>query len=151
GDRGQVVRAGGDVVDDRRLAGAGRAPDPARGGGAAGADLPVAAHRLAAQAAAILQVDARHQALAGEVLDDRLRRLAGVGGRGEIALQAPGGRARRGGRARGGLLGPRLGRAAEQPTLAVVDLGLAQDRELLRALDALGDDARADLASERDG
>ena len=86
------------------------------------------------------------------MLDDRLRRLAGVGGRGELALQAPGaaGAAAAAG-ARGRLLGPRLGRAAEQPALAVVDLGVAQDRELLRALDALGDDARADLAGERDG
>ena len=50
-----------------------------------------------------------------------------------------------------GVGGPRLGRAAEQPALAEVGLGLAQHGELLGTLDALGDDARADLAGEGDG
>ena len=117
-------------------------------------DLPVAAHRLAAQAAALLEVHARHQPGPGQVLDHDRGGVAHGRRGGDRALEAPArGRPRRA--ARGGLaLGsgrPRLARAAEQPALAEVDLGGAQHLELLGPLDALGDDARADLAGERHG
>ncbi len=147
----QVVLGLGDVLDHGGLAGAVGAPDDAGGGGHAVEDLPEAAHGLAAQAAAVLQVHAGHQAAAGEVLDDGLGGLADARGGGQLALEAAGGAARRRDLAGDGLVGPRRTRAAEQPALAVVDLRLAQDGQLLGALDALGDDPGADLAGEGDG
>ena len=147
----EVVLAGGDVVDERQLAGAERAADHARRRRHAVEHLPVAAHGLAAQAPAVLEVDARHQAAAGEVHDDGLGGLAGARRGRQLALQPPRGRAAPHGGPGHGLLGPRLGRAAEQPSLAVVDLGVAQHVELLRPLDALGDDPRAHLVGEGDG
>ena len=87
------------------------------------------------------------------MVDDRLARVARRAGALEVALQPAGDRDRRtGSDARGGRLPrPRLARAAEEPALAVVDLHRPQRLELLGALDALGDDPRADLAGERGG
>jgi hypothetical protein len=122
------------------------------------ADLPRAADGLAAQAAALLEVGAGDEPGAREVVDDRLAGALGVLHPGELALQsatpALGRRHQRRRRRRVGRredVGPYRGRAAEQPALAVVDLGGAQDRELLLELDPLGDDAGADLAGEGDG
>ena len=59
-------------------------------------DLPDAAHGLAAQAAVLGEVDRRQQPAAGEVVDDRLARVARRAGALEVALEPaawpPGGR-----------------------------------------------------------
>ena len=155
-DRGQVVRARrrrrrrppprpvrNDAADDPR-----RRRQPVE-------DLPEAAHR---PGSAAVRPDARQhdrqQPAAGEVVDDGLARRSRAVPRAsrsrssrsrEAAAQAGASRAA------GRILRPGLAGAAEQPALAVVDLHRAQRLELLGALDALGDDPRADLAGERGG
>ena len=92
------------------------------------------------------------------MVDDRLTGALGVRDAGELALQASAAalgrrqQRRRGRRARRREdVGPDGRGAAEQPALAVVDLGGAQDGELLLELDSLRHHARADLAGEGDG
>ena len=150
---GDVVRRLADVVDDHAQAGAERAPDDPGARGEAVEDLPEAARGLAAQAPGLCEVDDRQQPASREVLDHGLARLARRSGALEVALEPAaghGGPATAGGRRRQ-VLRPGLARAAEQPALAVVDLHPPQRLELLGALDAFGDDARADLAGEGGG
>ena len=151
-DRRQVVGRVADVLDDRGNSGADDAPDDPRRRREPVVDLPAPARRLQAQPPALGQEDRRQQATPGEVVDDRLARVARRAGALEVALELA---ARRGaagsGGGRRGVLRPRFAGAAEQPALAVVDLHRAQRLELLGALDALGHDPRADLAGERGG
>jgi hypothetical protein len=90
------------------------------------------------------------------VVEHDLAGVAGAGGLVELALEARAAQvalaaARRGARRVQRLgLGPRRRRAPEQPALAEVRAGLAQQRQLLLALDALGHDPGADLVGERD-
>ncbi len=85
--------------------------------------------------------------LAGLARARRLVELALQARAAQIALTPAGRRVRRVQRLG---LPPRRGGAAEQPALAEVRAGLAQQRQLLLALDALGDDPRADLVGEGD-
>ncbi len=87
------------------------------------------------------------------MVDDDLGRGAHARRRGDAALE-PVAADRRPDvqhRSGGAVLRPRRGGAAEQPALPEVDARVAQQRELLGPLDALGDDPRPDLAGEGDG
>ena len=110
-DRGEEVGIGGGVDELGRLAGAERAADDAGARGHAVVDLPVAAHGLAAQAAALLEVDARHEPGAREVLDDDGAGVAHRLGGGDRALEAT----PAGGRRPGGGRGSRARAARRRP------------------------------------
>ena len=92
GNRGQVVRGVADVLDDRDVPGAVDAPDDPGPRRQPVEDLPRPADGLAAQAALLGEVDDRQQPAAGQVVDDRLARVARRVRALQVALEAARGR-----------------------------------------------------------